>query len=354
MSLASLWRGLIKPRAARLGLYSVYDGGGLQTFLGIGNVLLFAASWARHVAAGGSPLVIRTIHLRNERLARRLEALGARVEPVDRPHRLHPYSATYNKLLGLVDQGRGEPRLLLDNDMAFVSGIASLEADAREFAMADFADRQRVPPDIVAEIRLRLGLEMLQGPWRPLKESYDAMKEGRVPPVYHDMYFSSGAVISPANATLPRDWERDSARICEHFRDRYEKQKQRGAFGSDQLGLATAMRAQPRFKLLPAGYNYRMFGFQCGHLPIQDIHIVHHVGIRRAFAALDPGRHLSLSAIMSAYYDHFMLEPVRQDGLPQAEERAAMIREMRDRVLAVIRDLDIEDLRQVAPDAQRR
>lgn len=347
----SLWQRLAwrRPRPRpRLALYAVHDGTGQQSPLGIAHLLLLVASWARYIAPDGDcPLVIRALRARNERLLARIEAMGARVEPVDKPHRLSRYSVTYNKLLGLMDQREDEARLLLDTDVAFVSGIGPLKAEALDFVMADFADRQRVPPAVIAELRSALALELPQGAWRPLKECYDAMVAREEPPVYQDMYFSSGVVASPLNSALPATWERHAERISLQFKDRYDGQKQRQAFGSDQLGLATACRVQPRFKLLPAGYNYRMFGFQCGHLPLDRIHLVHHVGSRRAHSALPPERRASLPAIIQYYYDEFIIKPVLADGLPEREARAAIAHGARDRILAVIRELDIGDLGEV-------
>lgn len=331
-----------------LTLCTVYDGRGEEGLNKLANIVMLAASWSQSVKSGsGFPLVIKAIQVRNDRLLRILEALGAEIAPLDEPHALCRYSGTYNKLLALADQTSDEARILLDNDIVIVDDIAELASLASRSVMAAVADRAHASPSILSEVKSQLGLELIKDDWVPWNDKYEAAASNGVALAVPGLYFNSGVACSPSHSKLFKLWQKHSRLICEHFAGRYDNQKQRGVFGSDQLPFSTAIREHGRFDHLPIGYNYRVFNFWYGELSVPEIRMVHQVGVRRFHVALGETEQHSLSSVIRNYYDAFMIDKIRCDALGDTDRRLEVVATMRDRVLKILADAGLDDIRDV-------
>ncbi len=317
----------------------------LRTLVMAANTLLLAASHKQQELAR-HPLMITAVSPRRTVLLRRLEEFGATIIEAPEPHALFEYSGTYNKLLALRGQDAGESALLLDNDIVLLGDLSAVEHDLCEYTMAGYADRELADAKTREEIASALGLSMLDGQWMPWRDRYENQAAGKPPVNASKLYFNSGVVSSPAAADLHNVWDRHSRLICKHFGAQHADQRQRHAFGSDQLSFATAVTEINRFKLLPEAYNYRAFNFMRGDLKAAEIRIVHQVGISRYMKMLENDERMSLSRTVQAYYDRFMHDRVRGDNLDHKQERLAVIESTRDRVLEIVRSCDIDDLRE--------
>lgn len=319
---------------------------GRRNTVSIINTLLLAASWRQLYGQRRDrfPLTILVLDGLHLPILSRLEALGASVVHQREAHRLDDFSGTYNKLLALDCQGTDECLALLDNDIVLLRDMEAIHRRLSRVAMAGLADKQRVPDEIRTEIRTALSLRLPVGEWAPWKPRYDALEAGVAATQADGQYFNSGVVCFPPGGAAAKRWEQHADQLGRYFGDAHRNQRQRKAFGSDQLPLSTALAAEG-CELLPQAYNYRVFNFLSGDLQASEIHLVHHVGIGRYQASLPAADRHSLAALVRHYYEAFMLDTIRGDRLGRKQARAQAVTGVRDAVLAIIHEQGIDDLR---------
>lgn len=309
------------------------------------NLLCLAATWAHHVRDGsGIPLRVHVVRPRSTRLLDFLEGTGASLVVHENPHYLCNYSGTYNKLLALLDQKKTEARILLDNDAVFVRDVPDLIEPARRCIMADLADKERAPKEIVEIVREQLGLDTIHAAWEPWQYKYERLANGDPLREIECQYFNSGVVTSPLNSRLHWIWQRHATKISHHFKNRFPKQKQRGAFGSDQLPLSTAVLEHGRFEPLRPAFNYRVYQFLLGECTAEEIGIVHQVGLRRYEGDVFADGLSDPAGLIHHYYSEFMEAPIRRDALDRKAERVAAVAHVRTGLASCIEALGIADM----------
>lgn len=310
------------------------------------EVLCLVSSWACHVRPHSAvPLYVHVVRPTHTALLEAIQAAGALLVTHEKPHDLHVYSGTFNKLLALRDQEKTEARILLDNDVAFVRDVPDLLEQARHHVMANVADKQRAPDEIVDEIRQTLGLDLIPHTWEPWQGKYQAAIDGKPAPTVRGLYFNSGVVASPMNSRLAELWQRHATMICGHFQQRFPRHMQKSAFGSDQLPLSTAIAEHGTFKLLPVEFNYRVFNFRQGECSADRIGIVHQVGLKQyEHTAFDGSGSYDAHSLVQHYYQGFMLDVIATDSLGRKQERQEAVSHARDSVSTALTRCGFRDL----------
>ncbi len=325
---------------------SVFDDRGGASLESIANTLLLCASWHAHMPGSGASMQLHVVRPQSSKELQLIESLGVEIIEQAKPHYLNTYSPTYNKLLGILDKKR-VPTVLLDNDTFFHSTVLATDTQlSGEFVMANVADRQRVSYEIMAEVESEIGLKLIPEAWLPWEYIYDDARESQPPRSVKGLYFNSGVVYLPEKTNLQWIWQRHSKQICEYFAARYEKHKQRGAFGSDQLSLSTAIEEHGNFKTLPCEYNYRIYNFLNGDAETADqVKIVHNAGIRKAKRLLEEREQsFELRLLMETFYRDIVRQRIIDDSLGDKERRIAVVESV---LVSLTNCLDACDLDQL-------
>ncbi len=326
---------------------SVFDDRGPLTTVSALNLLLLTLSWSECAGIFNKhPLKVHVIRPGSTRIIRWMESLGAEIAEEDKPHFLNGFSATYNKLLGVLGKKKNDTAVLIDNDVVFNKNTADIASRASEHVMANLADYERAPADIINEVKDRLDLGLIEEKWHPVKYEYEDLNNNRAPRSLDNYYFNSGVVTFPPGSKLQWIWQRHSGIISKYFSGRYPGQLQRDGFGSDQLSLSTAIKEHGRFKPLDCRYNYRMHHFRLGCRTDLEIAIIHNAMIKRSHKMLADTSPFSPESVIRHFFDSLVAGPVINDLLPQKKKRLEIIETVRDQMLGYIENSGINDLRE--------
>ncbi|MFM7185964.1 MAG: hypothetical protein ACKO4Z_14520 [Planctomycetota bacterium] len=248
------------------------------------RTLVFLASWAEcGAAARGFPLHVACIGEPPASIRRLAGRIGASVT-VHEPIRLRHDHHVGNKLRGLEVEPRTDRFLLLDVDIAILSGldriaafercIAACPEDAPNVRLEDwrviYAGFDLPLPATIPPLAVELDLPRF--PRRMMGyEAGDAQLEAMLP------YYNGGVVFAPWDCGLRGLWEQSIRRIAGLFPETPGPRK--WIHHSDQAALAVSIALLQRdglaFRRLPDGFNARWQHLYAGSPPPEAISVMH-------------------------------------------------------------------------------
>lgn len=303
----------------------------------VSQTLLLAASWHRHARADAA-LEVHLVGGRDVAIDGLLADIGATAHAIA-PSPNDVFSRSSNKIEAAHPDADGRRVLLLDNDVAFFSGLGDLaKVPANAIAAAE-AGTARVSEAQWRVIADELALPLLQRRWRPVNTWDERVAAGatRADAPKSVLYLNSGVVLFPAGHDHRMPWRTHQRRIRDRFAG--DPLESVSVTSSDQAGLATSVAAHGEFAWLPLRFNYRHGAFRLGLEPASRIAIMH-------FTGDVPGAGRALSERLDAYWARYIVGKLAR---LTAAVGAAEKRRRRDEAAqalasaqAIVRDYDLD------------